>query len=91
MKIERDSKRNGYGWGGGKKDGEKNDPENGRRKRCGGKDILKSKNKRWIIGPEWSMSEFRTPPPHNLYKPHRLVDSINNNNIVIPIGLQSGH
>ena len=22
------------------------------------------------------MSEVGTPPPHNLYKPHRLVDSI---------------
>ena len=34
VKIDRDPKRNGYGWGGGRKEGGKNDPENGRRK-CG--------------------------------------------------------
>ena len=32
MKNERDPKKNGYGWGGGRKEGETNDPENGRRK-----------------------------------------------------------
>ena len=33
------------------------------------------KNKRWSLGPEWSISEVGTSPPHNLYKPHGLVDS----------------
>ena len=36
-------------------------------------------NKRRSLGPEWSMSEVGTPPPHNLDKPHGLVASINNN------------
>ena len=27
-------------------------------------------NKQWSLGPEWSMYEVGTPPPHNLYKPH---------------------
>ena len=80
VKIERASKRNGYGWGGGRKEGEKNDPENGRRKRWGGRARLKSNKKRRILGPEWSMSEVGTPTPHNSDKPHGLVDSINNNN-----------
>ena len=77
VKIERSSKRNGYGWGGGRKEGEKKDQENGRRKRWGGRARVKSNNKRRILGPEWSMSEVGTPSPHNLDKPHRLVDSIN--------------
>ena len=34
--IERVLKRNGYGWGGGSKEGGKNDPENGKRKSWGG-------------------------------------------------------
>ena len=38
------------------------------------------KNKRPSLGPEWSMSEVGTPPPHNSNKPHRLVASNNNNN-----------
>ena len=29
------------------------------------------------------MSDVGTPPHHNLYKPHGLVDSINNSNICI--------
>ena len=29
------------------------------------------------------MSEVGTPPPHNLDKPHELLDSINNNNCKI--------
>ena len=44
--IERVSKMNGYGWGGGRKEGEKNDPENGRRKMWGKRARLKSNNKR---------------------------------------------
>ena len=35
-------------------------------------------NKQRSLGPEWSMSEFGTPPPNNLDKPHGLVASINN-------------
>ena len=51
----------------------------GRRGGRGG--LLRARtNKRRILGPEWSMSEVGNPPPHNLYKPHGLVDSINNNN-----------
>ena len=46
----------------------------------GGRARVKSYNKRRILGPEWSMSEVGTPPPHNLEKPQRLVDIINNNN-----------
>ena len=38
-------------------------------------------NKQRSLGPEWSMSEVGTPPPHNPDKPHRLVDSINNKKI----------
>ena len=78
VKIERASKRNGYGWGGGRKERGKNYPENGRRKGWGGRAILKSSNKRQILGPEWSMSKVGNPPPHNSDKPHGLVDSINN-------------
>ena len=37
-------------------------------------------NKRRIPGPEYSMSEVETPPPHISEKHHGLVDSINNNN-----------
>ena len=55
VKIDRDSKRNSYGWGGGKKEGRKNDPENGRRNRWGGRARLKSNNKRRSLGAEWSM------------------------------------
>ena len=39
-------------------------------------------NKRWSIGPEWPMSKVGTTPPHNSEKPHGLVASINNNNIL---------
>ena len=80
VKIETASNRNGYGWGGGRKEGEKNDLENRIRKRWGGRARLKSNNKRHILGPEWSMSEVGIPTPHNSDKPHGLVDSINNNN-----------
>ena len=38
-------------------------------------------NKQCSLGPEWSMSEVRTPPPHNLDKPHVLVASNNINNL----------
>ena len=31
------------------------------------------KNKRRSLGPEWSISEYGTPPPHNSDKPHGLV------------------
>ena len=58
VKIKRDSNRNGYGWGGGRKEGGKNDPGNGRRKRWGGRARLKINNKQGILGPEWSISEF---------------------------------
>ena len=53
LKIDRSSKRNGYKLGGVNKEGEKNDPENGRRKKWGGRAILNSNNKRRILGPEW--------------------------------------
>ena len=56
VKIERAPKRNGYIWGGGRKEGEKNYPENRIRKSWGGRDILKSNNNRWGLGPELSMS-----------------------------------
>ena len=39
-----------------------------------------SNNKRRSLGPERSMSEVGTPPPHNLDKPRKLVASNNNNN-----------
>ena len=42
--------------------------------------ISASNNKRRSLGPECSMSEVGTPPPHNLDKSHGLVASINNNN-----------
>ena len=32
-------------------------------------------NKRRSLGPEWSMYEVGTPPPHNLDKPQGLVSS----------------
>ena len=57
-----------------------NDPETGEEK-GGAEGYIKSNNKQWILGLEWSMSEVGTPPPHNSDKPHGLVDSINNNNI----------
>ena len=38
-------------------------------------------NKRRSLGPEWSMSEVGTPPPHNSDKTHGLGASINNNNM----------
>ena len=44
VKIERASKRNGYGWGRGRKEGEKNNTENGIRKIWGGRHRLNSKN-----------------------------------------------
>ena len=40
-------------------------------------------NKQHILGPEWSMYEVGTPPPHNSEKPHGLVASINYNNIIV--------
>ena len=80
VKIERDSKRNGYGWRGGRKEGGNNDLENRRRKRWGGRARLNSNNKRRSLGPEWSMSKVGTPPPYNLDKPHGLMASTNNKN-----------
>ena len=50
VKINRDSKRNDYGWGGGRKEGKNNSKENWRRKRWGGRARLKSNNKRRILG-----------------------------------------
>ena len=38
-------------------------------------------NKQQILGPECSMSEVGTLPPHNLDKTHGLVSSNNNSNI----------
>ena len=32
-------------------------------------------NKRWSLGPEWSMSEVGTSPPHDLDIPHGPVAS----------------
>ena len=55
--------------------------QDGRRRGRGGL-IFVHINKRRILGPEWSMSKVGTPPPHNLDKPPRLVESINNNNNV---------
>ena len=40
-------------------------------------------NKRRSLGTKWSMSEVRTPPPHNFDKPHGLVASKNNNNNIL--------
>ena len=42
--------------------------------------IVVRNNKLQRLGPEWSISEVGTPPPHNLDKPHGLVASINKNN-----------
>ena len=44
--------------------------------------IIICKNKQRSLGTEWSMSEVGTPQPHNWDKPHGLVASINNNNLV---------
>ena len=63
--------------GGGRKEGRKKYPETRRRKMWGGRDILKSNNKRQRLGLEWSMSEVGTPSPHNPEKPHGLVASTN--------------
>ena len=57
--------------------------KNGRRKSWGGKARLKSNNKQRSLGPEWSISEFGTPPTHNSGKPHGLVASNNNNNNIV--------
>ena len=62
---------------------EKNDPENGRRKRWDGRSRLKSNNKRRSLGAEWEMSEVGIPPPHNSDSPNALVTSTNNNNIAV--------
>ena len=78
MKIERASNRNGYGWGGGRKEVEKNNPETGRGKRWIRRAIIKSNNKQRSLGTEWSMSKVGTQPPHNSDKPHVLVASTNN-------------
>ena len=64
----------GCGWGGGRKEGQTNDPENNRGKRWGRSDRLKVLsiiNK--SLGTEGSMSEVGIPPPHNSDKPHALV------------------
>ena len=50
------------------------------RRRVWGGIISVRKNKRRILGTEWSMYEVGTPPPNSLDKPHGQVDSINNNN-----------
>ena len=36
------------------------------------------KNKRWILGPEWSISKVGTAAPNNLDNHEGLVASINN-------------
>ena len=56
-----------YGWG------------DGHRMVVGEVSINLWNNKRQNLGPEWSMSEVGTLPPHNSEKPHRMVASINNN------------
>ena len=64
VKIERSSTRNGYGWGGRGKEGEKKNTEKRRKKRWGGRAKLKSNNKRRSLGPKRSMYEVGTPLPH---------------------------
>ena len=39
--------------------------------------IVIRNNKQQRLDQEWSIYEVGTPPPHNLYKPHVLVASIN--------------
>ena len=56
-----------------------NNPVNGRKK-GGAESYINSNKNRRILGPERSMSEVETPPPHNLDKPHGVVDSNNNKN-----------
>ena len=65
-----------------RKEGEddRGDGESDSRRGGWGRLISVRNNKRRIIGPEWSMSEVGTPPPHNLEKTHGMVDSTNNNN-----------
>ena len=64
----------GYGGGGA---------SDRRRRGREGQIIKVRNNKRRILGPEWSISEVVTLPPHNLDKPDVLVASINNSiNIV---------
>ena len=74
MRNERDSTRNGCGGGGGRKDGEMNDTENGRRKRWGRRAsllVLTISNE--SLGAEGSLSGVGIPPLHNLDTPHALV------------------
>ena len=44
-------------------------------------------NKQRSLGPEWSMSEVGTPPPHNMDKPHGMVTSNNYNVRQFPHGI----
>ena len=76
MKSERAPKKNGYGWGGGRKEGGNNDPEKRSRKRWGGRARLNSDNKRQSLGVEWVMPKVGISPPHNLYNTYALVVSI---------------
>ena len=50
--------------------------------------IISRNNKQQRLGPEWSMSEVGTPPPHDLEKPHGLVASINNSIDIVYFELQ---
>ena len=66
--------------GGRTVEGDREDGAWDRRRGVWGGLISVCNNKQRILGPEWSMYEVGTPPPHNLEKPHGLVESINNNN-----------
>ena len=46
-----------------------------RRRGRGGFRIKLHNKKQRSLGPEWSLSEFVTPPPNNLDIPHRLAPS----------------
>ena len=77
----------------GREEGVKNNPGNGRRKKWGGRDRLKSNNKRQSLGVEWEVSEVGIPPPHNLDNHHALVESINNillNNVLSSFWVSTG-
>ena len=40
-----------------------------------GRDIYLRNNKKQSLGPEQSLTEVGTPPPHHLFKLHGLVES----------------
>ena len=71
---ERDLTISSCGWGGSRKEGETNDPENDRRKRWGRRARLKVLSiSDESLGAEGSMSEVGIPLPHNSDKPHAPV------------------